>query len=106
VFYRNEECKRKVEHSVEPVVVTFLSPLDEKCKAVASKIEELSNEFTTVNFYQVDVRKHALPSSAVFNTKLPVIVFVKNGANLMTLDSDVSLSNIREGLQALQMASE
>jgi thioredoxin 1 len=90
---------------VEPFVVTFLSPLDDKCKAVVSKIEELSNEFTTVKFYQVDVRKHAMLSSALINTKLPVIVFVKNGAELLTLDSDVSLPSIREGLQALQMAS-
>ena len=105
VSSRNEEYKRKVEHSVEPVVVTFLSPLDDKCKAVASKIEELSNEFTTVKFYQVDVRKHAMLSSALLNTKLPFIVFVKNGADLLTLGSDVSLPSIREGVQALQMAS-
>lgn len=96
---------RKVEHSVEPVVVTFLSSLDDKCKAVASKIEELSNEFTTVKFYQVDVRKHAMLSSGLLNTKLPFIVFFKNGADLLTLGSDVSPSSIREGLQALQMAS-
>ncbi|KAJ6020148.1 hypothetical protein N7499_003441 [Penicillium canescens] len=44
----NEEYKRKVEHSVDPIVVTFLSPLDDKCKAVASNIRELSDEFTTV----------------------------------------------------------
>ncbi|KAJ5558860.1 hypothetical protein N7461_002832 [Penicillium sp. DV-2018c] len=102
---KNKEYKQKVEHSVEPVVVTFLSPLDDKCKAVVSKIEELSNEFTTVKFYQVDVRKHAMLSSALLNTKLPVTVFVKNCTDLLNLGSDVSLSSIREGLQALQMAS-
>jgi thioredoxin 1 len=58
MFSRDEEYKRRVEHSVEPIVVTFLSPLDDKCKAVASKIEELSNKFATIKFYQVDVRKH------------------------------------------------
>lgn len=102
---RNEEYKLKVEHSLEPVVVTFHSPLDDKCKAVVSKMEELSDEFTTVKFYQVDVRKHAMLSSALLITNLPVIVFVKNGADLLTLGSDISPSSIREGLQALQMAS-
>ncbi|KAJ5982689.1 hypothetical protein N7451_012789 [Penicillium sp. IBT 35674x] len=103
---RNEEYTQKVEHSIQPVTVTFSSPLDDKCRAVVSKIEELSNEFATIKFYQVDVRKHAMLSSAFHNTKLPVIVFIKNGANLMTLDSDDCLPKIREGLQALQMASE
>lgn len=66
-------------------MVTFLSPLDDKCKAVVSKIQDLSNEFTTVKFYQVDVGKHAMLSSALLITELPVIVFVKNGADVLTL---------------------
>lgn len=102
---REDEYKRKVEHSVEPVVVTFLSPLDDKCRAVASKIEELSGEFTTMKFYQVDVRKHTMLSRALSNTELPIVVFMKNGTDILTLTSDVSRSSIREGLQALQTAS-
>jgi thioredoxin 1 len=101
----DEEYKRKVEHSVDPVVVTFLSPLDDKCKAVASKIEELSDEFTSVKFYRVDVRKHAMLSRALSKTELPIVVFVKNGRDILSLDSDVSLQSIRHGLQALQKAS-
>jgi thioredoxin 1 len=101
----DEEYKQKVEHSVEPVVVTFLSPLDDKCRATASKIEELSAEFATVKFYQVDVGKHTMLSRALSNTELPIVVFVKNGAELLTLNSDISIPRIREGLQALQMAS-
>jgi thioredoxin 1 len=87
-------------------VVTFLSPLDDKCKAVATKIEELSGEFTTVKFYRVDVRKHAMLSRALFNKELPIVVFFINGAEFLTLDSDISLPSIREGLQALHMASK
>jgi thioredoxin 1 len=102
---RDEEYKQKVENSVGPVVVTFLSPLDDKCKAVAWKIEELSDEFTSVKFYRVDVRKHAMLSRALSSTELPIVVFVKNGTDVLTLASDVSLSRIREGLQVLQMAS-
>ncbi|KAH1485480.1 hypothetical protein KXX06_004558 [Aspergillus fumigatus] len=101
----DDEYKRKVEHSAEPVVVTFLSPLDDKCKAVTSKIEELSGEFTTIKFYQVDVRKHTMLSKALSNAELPIVVFVKNGTDILTLTSDVSRSSIREGLQALQTAS-
>ncbi|RDH26438.1 hypothetical protein BDQ94DRAFT_176375 [Aspergillus welwitschiae] len=101
----DEEYKRKVEHSVEPVVVTFLSPLDDKCNAVASGIAELSHEFTTIKFYEVDVRKHAMLSRALSITELPIVVFVKNGTKFLTLTADVSLPSIREGLQALQMAS-
>ncbi|GIJ85586.1 hypothetical protein Asppvi_004445 [Aspergillus pseudoviridinutans] len=101
----DDEYKRKVEHSAEPVVVTFLSPLDDKCKAVASKIEELSGEFTTIKFYQVDVRKHAMLSRALSNTELPIVVFVENGKDVLTLTSDVSRSRIREGLQILQTVS-
>jgi hypothetical protein len=53
VCSRDEEYKRKVEYSVEPVVVTLLTSLDDKCKAVASDIGELSDEYTTIKFYQV-----------------------------------------------------
>ncbi|KAF7184138.1 hypothetical protein CNMCM7691_004697 [Aspergillus felis] len=72
----DDEYKRKVEHSTEPVVVTFLSPLDDKCQAVASKIEELSGEFTAIKFHRVDVRKHTMLSTALSNTELPIVVFV------------------------------
>ncbi|KAF4175367.1 hypothetical protein CNMCM8927_000226 [Aspergillus lentulus] len=96
---------RKVEHSIEPVVVTFLSPLEDKCQAVASKIEELSGEFTAIKFYQVDVRKHTMLSTALSNTELPIVVFVNNGRDILTLTSDVSRSSVREGLQALKTAS-
>jgi thioredoxin-like negative regulator of GroEL len=106
VSSRDDEYKLKVERSIEPVVVTFLSLFDDKCKAVVSKIVELSNEFTTVKFYQIDVRKHAMLSRALANTELPVVVFVKNGAEVLTLHSDITLSSIREGLQALQRARE
>ncbi|KAB8079294.1 hypothetical protein BDV29DRAFT_151897 [Aspergillus leporis] len=90
---------------IDPVVVTFLSPLDDKCKAVASKIEELWVEFTSVKFYRVDVRKDGMLSRALSNTEMPIVVFAKNGRDILTLDSDVSLPSIWEGLQALQMAS-
>jgi thioredoxin 1 len=89
----------------EPVVVTFLSPLDDKCKAVASNIEELGGEFTAIKFYQVDVRKHTMLSRALSNTELPIVVFVNNGRDILTLPSDVSRSSVREGLQALKTAS-
>jgi thioredoxin 1 len=79
--------------------------LDDKCKAVASKIEELWVEFTSVKFYRVDVRKDGMLSRALSNTEMPIVVFVKNGRDILTLDSDVSLPSIWEGLQALQMAS-
>jgi thioredoxin-like negative regulator of GroEL len=82
VCSRDEEYKQKVEHSVEPVVVTFLTSLDDKCKAVASDIEELSDEFTTIKFYQVDVGKHTMLSRALSNTELPIVVYVKNGRGL------------------------
>ncbi|KAH3514102.1 hypothetical protein KXV55_001438 [Aspergillus fumigatus] len=98
----DEEYKLKVELSVEPVVVTFLSTVDDKCGAVASNIEELSGEFTTIKFYYVDVGKHAMLSRALSNRELPIVVFVKNGTDFLSLTSDVSLSSIREGLQALQ----
>jgi thioredoxin 1 len=105
VCSRDEEYKQKVEHSVEPVGVTFLTSLDDKCKAVASDIEELSDEFTTIKFYQVDVGKRTMLSRALSNTELPIVVFVKNGRDYLTLTSDLSLASIREGLQALQAAS-
>jgi thioredoxin 1 len=101
----DEEYKRKVEHSVDSVVVTFLSPSDDKCKAVAANIEELRDEFTSVKFYRVDVRKHAMLSRALSNTELPIVVFVNNGRDILTLDSDVSLPRIRDGLLALQRAA-
>jgi thioredoxin 1 len=102
---RDEEYKRKVEHSLEPVVVTFLSPSDDECRSVALKIEELSDEFPTINFYQVDVGKHPMLCRALSNTRLPIVVFVKNGADFLTLTSDISLPSVREGLQALQRGS-
>jgi thioredoxin 1 len=105
VCSRDEEYKRKVERSVEPLVVAFLSALDDKCKAVASDIGELSDEFKTIKFYQVDVRKRAMLSRALSNTELPVVVFIKNGTDFLTLTTDISLPSILEGLQALQMAS-
>jgi thioredoxin 1 len=101
----DEEYKRKVEHSVEPVVVAFLSPSDDKSRAAASRIEELSGEFATTKFYQVDVGKHVMLSKALSSTELPIVVFVKNGADFLTLTSDISLRSIREGLQALHTAS-
>jgi thioredoxin 1 len=86
VCSRDEEYKRKVERSVEPLVVAFLSTLDDKCKAVTSDIGELSDEFRTIKFYQVDVRKRAMLSRALSNTELPVVVFTddcKNGARVL-----------------------
>ncbi|RHZ69661.1 hypothetical protein CDV55_101646 [Aspergillus turcosus] len=74
----DEEYKQKVENSVEPVVVTFLSALDDKCKAVVSKIEEMSDEYPNIKFYLVDVRKHAMLSRALSNRGLPIVAFVKN----------------------------
>jgi thioredoxin 1 len=105
VSSRDEEYKQKVEHSVEPVMVTFISTVDDKCKAVASSVEELSGEFTTIKFYQVEFRKHAMLSTALSNEELPIVVFVKNGTDFLTLTSDVSLPTIREGLRALQTAT-
>jgi thioredoxin 1 len=78
--------------------------VDDKCRAVASNIEELSGEFTTIKFYHVDVRKHGMLSRALSNTKLPIVVFIKNSRDFLSLTSDVSLPRIREGLQALQTA--
>ncbi|KAK9604796.1 thioredoxin trx1 [Aspergillus fumigatus] len=101
----DEEYKRKVEHSVEPVVVTFLTSLDDKCKIVTSHIGELSDEYTTIKFYQVDVRKHALLSRTLSNAELPIVTFVKNGREFLTLTSGFSLESIPEGLQTLQAAS-
>lgn len=103
--FRDEEYKQKVENSVEPVVVTFLSALDDKCKAVVSKIEEMSDEYPNIKFYLVDVRKHAMLSRALSNRGLPIVAFVKNGRDVLTLASDVSIPRIRDGLQALQTAS-
>lgn len=40
------------------------------------------------------------------NKELPVIIFVKNGADFLILDEDVSLPNIWKGPQTLQMESE
>ncbi|KAK9646511.1 thioredoxin trx1 [Aspergillus fumigatus] len=101
----DEEYKQKVQNSVEPVVVTFLSPPDDKCKAVVSKIEEMSDEYPNIKFYLVDVRKHTTLSRALPNRGLPIVAFVKNGRDVLTLASDVSIPRIREGLQALQTSS-
>jgi thioredoxin 1 len=106
VSSRDEEYEQKIRYSTEPAVVTFVSPLDDKSKAIASEIEKLSNEFTTVKFYQVDVRRHTMLHRAYTSKELPAIVFVKNGADFLILDEDASLPNIRKGLQALQVASE
>jgi thioredoxin-like negative regulator of GroEL len=75
--------------------------VDDKCKAVASSIEELSGEFTTIKFYQVDIRKHAMLSTALSNKELPIVVVVKKGTDILTLTSGVSLTSIWEGLRAL-----
>ncbi|GFF58628.1 hypothetical protein IFM46972_11161 [Aspergillus udagawae] len=69
----------------------------DQCKAVASDIGELSDELKTIKFYQVDVRKHAMLSIALSNTELPVVVFIKNGIDFLTLTTDISLLSIREG---------
>jgi thioredoxin 1 len=79
-------------------VVTFLSLLDGKCKAVTSKIKELSDKFTSVKFYQVNIRKHAMLSRALSSTELPIIIFIKNSIDILTLALDVSLLRIQEGL--------
>ncbi|GFF58953.1 thioredoxin, putative [Aspergillus udagawae] len=47
----DEEYKQNVKHLVEPVMVIFISTVDDKCKAVASSVEELSGEFITIKFY-------------------------------------------------------
>jgi hypothetical protein len=43
-------------------------------------------------------------SRALSKTELSTIVFVKNGRDILTLDSDVSLPSIWESLQGLQKA--
>lgn len=102
---RDEDYKQKVEHSVEPVVVTFLSPLDDKCKAVILMIKEMSDKYPNIKLYLVNIRKHTMLSRALSNRGLPIIVFVKNSRDILTLALDISILRILEGLQALQMAS-
>jgi hypothetical protein len=43
-------------------------------------------------------------SRVLSKTELPIVVFVKNGRDILILDSDVSLPSIRESLQGLQKA--
>lgn len=75
-----KEYKRKVGHSTEAAMVTFSSSLDDKSRAIASKIETVSNEFTAVKFYQVDVRKHTMLHSAYLNEELPLPDLMRRGS--------------------------
>ena len=103
---RDEEYERSVKHSTEPALVFYHYPLHDKSKAIASEIQKLSIVFTSVNFYRVDVRKHNLLQRAYISKEVPAIVFIKNSVDFLVLDEDVSLPNIRQGLQQLQLAAE
>ena len=88
VFHRDEEYKRKVQQSIEPVVVIYFSSLDDRCKAMELMFEEINNDAQAVKFYRVNVDKHILLSRAYSDKILPEIVFVKNGvASLILLGS-------------------
>jgi thioredoxin-like negative regulator of GroEL len=106
VSSRDEEYERKVRHSTEPALVFYHYPLHDNSKAIASEIQKLSIEFTSVNFYRVGVRKHTMLQQAYNSKEVPAIVFVKNGVDFLILDEDVSLPNIRKGVQKLQLAAE
>lgn len=99
VSSRDEEYERRVKHSTEPTLLFYHYPLHDKSKAIASEIQKLSIEFTSVNFYRVDVRKHTMLQRAYISKEVPAIVFIKNGVDFLVLDEDVSLPNVRQGLQ-------
>ncbi|OGE55786.1 hypothetical protein PENARI_c004G12365 [Penicillium arizonense] len=100
----DEKYERKVRHSNDPVMVTLLSSWDNNCKIIKSKIEELSRNFVTIKFYQVDVTKHAMLRSVFLDKELPTIVSIHNGEDFLTLNEAPSFQGIREGLEALQTA--
>ncbi|KAB8268319.1 hypothetical protein BDV30DRAFT_243443 [Aspergillus minisclerotigenes] len=102
----DEEYERKVRHSNDPFMVTFLSSWDNECKIIKSEILELSRSFATIKFYQVDITKHATLRSVFLNKELPTILFIHNGEDFLTIDEASSLRSIREGLEALQTASK
>jgi thioredoxin-like negative regulator of GroEL len=61
------------------VLVTYLSPWDNKCKTIKSEILGLSRNFPTLKFYQVDVTKHAMLRSVFTDDELPTVILVHNG---------------------------
>jgi thioredoxin 1 len=68
-------------------------------------LEEMSKSIQAVRFYRVDVDKHAMLSRAYSHKTLPEIVLVKNGAEFLVLEGDVSQDEVRNGLQTLIVVS-
>lgn len=55
--YSRAEFLQKILGSPDPVVLDCYAEWCSHCKAIEPKIEELSNLYTPVKFYQVDVDK-------------------------------------------------
>jgi thioredoxin len=67
------------------VVVDFTASWCGPCQMIAPKFAAMSEEFTTVLFYKVDVDKNDETSEAQGIQAMPTFIFYKNGKKVESL---------------------
>lgn len=92
----------EIVNSSNLTVVKFGAEWCGPCKAMNSTIENIENDFKTVNFVEVDVEEGSNDEIVTqFNIRnIPVLVFMKNGSSLSksvgALAKDVLIEKIKE----------
>ncbi len=74
-----EELKDIMEQTRKPVVVDFYAEWCGPCKAMASMLEELSNEMEDVDFYKLNIEDNPDVASEFSITSVPSFLVVETG---------------------------
>ncbi|KAJ6191397.1 hypothetical protein N7519_001418 [Penicillium mononematosum] len=88
----------KILSSEDPVLLDCYADWCSHCKAIAPKIEELSNVYTQVKFYKVDVDKVEDVGQELGVRAKPTFMLFKGGDKITEVVG-AHLSSIEEGIK-------
>lgn len=84
-----------------PAVIDFYADWCGPCRMVGPVLEKLSNEFTNVDFYKVDVDNEPDVSTANKVTSIPTLLFISSNGTVSRFSGALPEKALREKIAAL-----